>query len=76
MTPDSHSLEASPNGEKDRDNDCLIDEEELSFDTDDQVADTDGDGFLDGLEVLSGYNPLGDGELASLPVNVNTRLLQ
>ena len=76
MTPDSHSLEASPNGEKDSDNDGLIDEEELSFETDDQVADTDGDGFLDGLEVLSGYNPLGDGELASLPVNVNTRLLQ
>jgi hypothetical protein len=44
--------------EKDSDNDLLSDEMEKKLGTDPNKADTDGDGFKDGVEVLSGYNPL------------------
>lgn len=44
---------------KDSDNDDLTDKEEAIFGTDFQKPDTDEDGFIDGLEVSSLYNPLG-----------------
>ncbi|MBI4272444.1 hypothetical protein HY621_01165 [Candidatus Uhrbacteria bacterium] len=43
---------------KDRDSDFLSDEEELRIGTDPHNPDTDGDGYLDGLEVKNGYSPL------------------
>ncbi len=43
----------------DDDNDALSDFEELVFDTDSGVWDTDGDGFYDGQEVFNLYNPKG-----------------
>jgi len=43
---------------QDRDQDGLSDEEERALGTDWQKADTDGDGYTDGVEVASGYNPL------------------
>lgn len=42
----------------DSDNDKLSDDLELKFKTDINNTDTDGDGYLDGLEVDRGYNPL------------------
>jgi hypothetical protein len=43
----------------DLDNDGLTDREEELFGTDTGNADTDGDGYTDGLEVLNLYNPRG-----------------
>lgn len=42
------------------DSDCdgLIDSEEKLYGTDYVVADTDGDGYSDGIEIKSGYDPL------------------
>lgn len=48
---------------KDADNDGLTDEEEVLYGTDATNPDTDGDGYLDGEEVDSGYNPAGSGKL-------------
>lgn len=42
----------------DRDQDGLTDEEEYMYGTDINNADTDGDGYRDGVEVESGYDPL------------------
>jgi hypothetical protein len=42
----------------DSDQDGLTDQEEKMIGTDPQNADTDGDGYSDGKEVASGYNPL------------------
>ncbi|MCX6763642.1 MAG: hypothetical protein NTZ97_02820 [Candidatus Moranbacteria bacterium] len=42
----------------DSDQDGLTDAEEKSYGTDPQNRDTDGDGYSDGVEVRSGYNPL------------------
>lgn len=42
----------------DSDQDNLSLDEEKLFGTDPQKADTDGDGYSDGVEVESGYNPL------------------
>jgi hypothetical protein len=48
----------------DTDNDGLSDYEEIYvYGTDPENADTDGDGYLDGAEVLQGYNPRGRGTL-------------
>ena len=47
----------------DTDGDDLLDVEELLWKTDIHNPDTDGDGYNDGLEVRSGYNPLGPGKL-------------
>ncbi len=47
----------------DTDNDGLSDEDEIIYGTDINNPDTDGDGYLDGEEVESGYNPLGEGLL-------------
>ncbi len=41
----------------DSDHDGLVDEQEAQFKTDIHNPDSDGDGFVDGLEVASGYNP-------------------
>ncbi len=43
--------------DSDFDNDGLSDIEESFYSTDYQNPDTDGDGYLDGEEVASGYNP-------------------
>lgn len=43
---------------QDRDQDGLSDSEEKALGTDWQKADTDGDGYTDGVEVSSGFNPL------------------
>lgn len=48
----------------DSDHDGLSDENEALFGTDPHNADSDNDGFLDGAEVQSGYNPTGEGKLA------------
>lgn len=42
---------------QDRDEDGLIDGEELAWGTDLNNSDSDGDGYSDGVEVKSGYNP-------------------
>jgi hypothetical protein len=42
----------------DSDQDGLTDSEERAYRTDPQKSDTDGDGYSDGAEVKSGYNPL------------------
>lgn len=42
----------------DSDQDGLSDSEESSYKTDPQKQDTDGDGYSDGAEIKSGYNPL------------------
>ncbi len=42
----------------DRDRDGLSDLDEARLATDPADPDTDGDGFIDGLEVVRGYNPL------------------
>jgi len=43
---------------KDSDNDGLMDWQEATWQTDPCRADTDGDGYVDGEEVASGYSPL------------------
>jgi hypothetical protein len=42
----------------DSDQDGLTDQEEKALGTNPNVADTDGDGYSDGAEIKSGYNPL------------------
>src|SRR3989339_178422 len=49
----------------DQDNDNLTDDLEKRFGTDPNNPDTDADGFTDGAEVASGYDPLGSGELTA-----------
>ncbi|MEI8361350.1 MAG: sulfatase-like hydrolase/transferase [bacterium] len=48
----------------DTDKDGLSDMREKAMGTDRKNPDTDGDGYLDGEEVLNGYNPLGEGRLS------------
>lgn len=43
----------------DTDNDGLTDVEEVLYGTDPEKPDSDGDGFIDGLEAVNLYNPLG-----------------
>lgn len=45
----------------DSDKDLLADEDELVFGTNPFNSDTDGDGYLDGVEVLHGYSPTNQG---------------
>lgn len=47
----------------DSDGDGLSDSEEARYGSDPHQADTDHDGFLDGVEVQRGYNPTGPGRL-------------
>lgn len=44
----------------DLDGDGLVIRQEIELGTDNENPDTDGDGFDDGTEVRSGYNPLGE----------------
>jgi hypothetical protein len=54
----------SSDTDKDSDDDGLEDAEEVfEYKTNPVVADTDKDGYTDGQEVQSGYNPLGAGRL-------------
>jgi hypothetical protein len=53
--------------ESDTDHDGLDDNQEINtYQTDPQSPDSDGDTFLDGVEVVGGYDPLGPGRLPSL----------
>ncbi|PIZ95072.1 MAG: hypothetical protein COX81_01850 [Candidatus Magasanikbacteria bacterium CG_4_10_14_0_2_um_filter_37_12] len=48
----------------DTDGDGLRDVDEINkWGTDPTKMDTDGDGFADGVELLNGYNPVGEGKL-------------
>lgn len=50
--------------EFDTDGDSISDKDEIDiWKTDPTKADTDGDGYPDGLEVVGGYNPNGEGKL-------------
>ncbi len=52
----------------DTDNDGLTDRDEVKvFKTDPNNPDTDGDTYIDGKEVLSGYDPKGPGKLLKIP---------
>lgn len=57
------SSQAVSNPDSDRDG--LSDIEEKKYGTDPLNQDTDGDGYLDGAEVMGGYNPLGTGKLTT-----------
>jgi len=50
---------------QDIDRDNLKNEDEEKYGTDPNNPDSDGDGFLDGDEVENGYDPMGEGKLAS-----------
>lgn len=57
----------APSTALDSDSDGLTDIQETTiYKTDPFNADTDGDSFLDGNEVKSGYNPLGTGKCANV----------
>lgn len=59
----NESSEINP-GMIDSDEDGLSDADEITvYKTDPDNPDTDSDGYGDGLEVTSGYNPLGEGKL-------------
>jgi len=47
----------------DSDGDSIPDDLEKRIGTNPEKADTDGDGYKDGEEIIAGYNPLGDGKL-------------
>ena len=48
----------------DTDGDGVSDKDEIEkFKTDPTNVDTDGDGHRDGVEIINGYNPAGEGEL-------------
>lgn len=51
----------------DSDKDGLPDYVEEMFGTDKKNPDSDGDGFSDGKEVYTGFNPAGDGKLTGYP---------
>jgi len=56
-------LKVDFNQDTDSDKDGLSDLREKALGTDWKDADSDNDGFLDGVEVINGFNPLGEGEL-------------
>ncbi|MFA6307244.1 MAG: hypothetical protein WCS88_01365 [Patescibacteria group bacterium] len=56
-------LDANMDTELDTDQDGLSDMYESFYGTDINNPDSDGDTYLDGQEVLSGYNPIGEGQL-------------
>jgi len=56
------------NPEQDFDADGLTNAQEIELNTDPINPDTDGDGYVDGIEVAHGYNPNGPGKIASGPI--------
>ena len=60
----------------DSDEDGLSDDAELSLGTDPNNADTDGDGYLDGIEIERGYNPLVDSQNLSSDENNIEELME
>ena len=60
-------------GSVDSDNDKLSDYEEISYwFSDPTLADTDGDGVADGVEILQNQNPVGVGTLQEIPEGAYT----
>lgn len=57
---------------KDSDYDGLTDEQEKKYKTNPNDADTDEDGYPDGLEVKNGYDPSGPGKLKNSSKNTST----
>ncbi len=57
------NLNASVTDSDDSDNDKLTDTEEEIYNTQENLPDTDNDGYTDGTEVEGGYNPRGSGKL-------------
>jgi hypothetical protein len=57
--PENIAPPPAPATDRDTDNDALTDAEEAILGTDPQVADTDADGYSDGVEVANLYNPTG-----------------
>jgi hypothetical protein len=58
----SHSLSFTTNAKVvDTDNDLLSDEDELIYRTDPLKADTDEDGYIDGVEINKSWDPLSSG---------------
>ncbi|HNV97553.1 MAG TPA: gamma-glutamylcyclotransferase [bacterium] len=55
----STSKELSPDTLRDSDGDSLLDIYESFYNSDPKDSDTDRDGYIDGNEVLNGYNPNG-----------------
>ena len=53
--------------DKDSDSDGLKDWEETLWKTDPKNPDSDGDSYLDGLEVKNGYSPSGAGKIFEPP---------
>ncbi|MBU2228795.1 hypothetical protein KJ810_00130 [Patescibacteria group bacterium] len=51
---------------RDSDRDSLTDAEEDAFGTNPNKPDTDSDGYSDGIEVGSGYNPAGSGRIEDM----------
>lgn len=64
LTLPTGSLFNINNPEQDFDGDGLTNLQEQQHNTDPLKADTDGDGYIDGVEVLHGYNPSGPGRIA------------
>lgn len=55
------------NGFRDTDNDGIADYDEINiYTTNPAVADTDGDGFIDGAEILGGFNPVDASQEAAI----------
>lgn len=53
----------------DSDKDGLSDKEEIErFGTDPTKADTDGDGYRDGVEIMKGFNPVGTGNFSTTTI--------
>ena len=63
-TATSSIREIDFNQATDSDKDGLSDLREEALGLDPHNPDTDGDGYLDGVEVVNGYNPKGSGKLA------------
>lgn len=51
---------------QDFDHDGLTNSQEQEYGTDPLKTDTDGDGYIDGVEVFHGYNPKGPGRLGTV----------
>jgi hypothetical protein len=70
LTNDEETAAGTSLAKPDTDSDLLGDKEEVQvYGTDPLRADTDGDGFNDGVEVSGGYNPNGPGKILEVPSN-------